>query len=71
MHHAFTQALSEAHMADLHREAAHYRLTHAAAPRAPGVRTHVATRLAAVRLVVAGWVSERSQPDCYSGCCPA
>lgn len=72
MHPAITQALAEARIADLHREAAQSRLARIAASRRPGVRTVIAKRLAAVRLVVAGWVSDRTQPiSVQPVCCPA
>jgi hypothetical protein len=71
MHPALTQALAEAHIADRHREAARHRLVRMAAADRPGIRPVMARRLAAVRLVVAGRVSDRTQPiSAPSACCP-
>lgn len=72
MHPYTAQALSDAHIADLHRAAAHRRLTRTAAPHRPWVRTAMAGRLAAVRLAIAGWITDRTQPvSAEPTCCPA
>ena len=50
MHPALIEALSEARITDLHREAAHHRLARTAAAERPRTRTAVHRRLAAIRL---------------------
>ena len=71
MHPYTAEVLSQAHIADLHRAAARDRRARTVTPHRRGIRTAMADRVGAVRLAVAGWITDRTQPaPAEPACCP-
>ena len=69
-----TRSVADAHITDLHREAAHRRLARQVAPSTSsrtGIGTSVSADLAATRAALTGWLNARTHRANDPACCPA